>query len=70
MLKCVLTLIVSFDIGRPYFQTGPEEAWSRLCAEGDDGAPGRFGRVQNPREVLAEPLHPQAMQVDTDKFRG
>src|SRR5947208_752520 len=70
MLKGVLTLVVSYKVGRLRFQTGPEQAWSGMCAEGDEGAPGHGGGVQNPRQVLAMPLHPQPMQVDTDEFRG
>ena len=70
LLKRVLTLVVSHDVGRLNFQTAPKQAWSRLRAKGDEGAPGHRGRVQNPRQVLAMPLHPQAVQVDTNERRG
>src|ERR1700720_848212 len=70
MLKAAPTLVVSRDIGRLHFHTAPEQAWSRMCAEADDGAPGPGGRVRNPRQIVGEPLHPQAMEVDAGKFCG
>jgi len=39
-----------------------------MCAERHDGAPGHEGRVQSPRHVLGQPLHPQAMQIDARAF--
>jgi hypothetical protein len=64
------TILVSYDIGRLQFYTAREQAWSRLCAKRDDGPPGKVGRMCNPRKIVEEPLHPDAMEIDPDEFRG
>jgi hypothetical protein len=53
MLKGVLALVASDDVARLQFHTAPEQAWSRVCAEGDDGALGHESGVRYARQVLA-----------------
>jgi len=64
------TIPVSYDVGRLQFYTAREQAWSRLCGKRDDGPPGKVGRMCSPRNIVEEPLHSDAMEIDPDEFRG
>lgn len=64
------TIPVSYDVGRLQFYTAREQAWSRLCGKRDDGPPGKVGRMCSPRNLVEEPLHSDAMEIDPDEFRG
>ena len=53
-----------------HFQTAREQPRPSLSTELDDRPSGHMGRVDYPRQVVREPLHPQAMQTDKGKLRG
>ena len=63
-LKSAFALAVPHNVGREHLRTAPEQAWPRLGAERDDGAPALGGRMSNALQVVGETLRPQAMQID------
>ena len=62
----VLTLTMPHDASRLHFHTTRQQARPRFSAECKNGPPCRNGRVTNPRQIVGEALHPQAMQIDID----